>query len=119
MWLQIYAPKAANLGKVVFAEASAVKILVVGSDEFYDLEEGKKGRKRLTVHAVGGETVEALGKKHGVAATLMERINRRPRNDILKKGEPVIVYVPKGTATVGGPAPGPIPPDKHDDEDPK
>ncbi|MBK7396493.1 MAG: transglycosylase SLT domain-containing protein [Myxococcales bacterium] len=120
MWLQIYAPKAANLGKVVFAEASAVKILVVGSDEFYDLEEGKKGRKRLTVHAVGGETVEALGKKHGVAATLMERINRRPRNDILKKGEPVIVYVPKGTATPGA-APSMIPPPdaKHEDEDPK
>lgn len=122
MWLQIYAPKAADLAKIVYAEASAVKILVVGSDEFYDLEEGKKGRKRVTVHATGGETVEALGKKHGVSAALMERINRRPRNDILKKGEPVIVYVPKGAATKGAATPTPTPtlPDaKHEDEEAK
>jgi len=94
MQLQLFVSKSADLSRVVFLKEGDVKILAVGSDEFYDHEEAAKGRKRTTVHATGGETLEAVGKKHGMSAVMMEKINRRPRSDVLAKGEAAIVYVP-------------------------
>jgi membrane-bound lytic murein transglycosylase D len=105
MTLQVFVPKTADLSRVVFLKEGDVKILAVGSDEFYDHEEAAKGRKRTTIHAVGGETLEALGKKHGLSPAMMEKINRRPRSDVLTKGEAVIVYVP-----IDKSAPPPAPP---------
>lgn len=93
MTVQVFVPKTADLSRVVFLKEGEVKILAVGSDEFYDHVEAAKGRKRTTVHAVGGETLEQLGKKHSLTPALMEKINRRPRSDVLAKGEAVIVYV--------------------------
>lgn len=94
MTLQLFVPKGADLSRVVFLKEGDVKLLAVGSDAFYDHEEAAKGRKRTTVHAVGGETLDAVGKKHGLTPAVMEKINRRPRSDVLAKGEAVIVYVP-------------------------
>lgn len=94
MMLQVFVPKNADLARVVFLKEGDVKLLAVGSDEFYDHEEAARGRKRTTVHATGGETLEALGKKHGMTPAMMEKINRRPRSDLLVKGEAVIVYIP-------------------------
>jgi membrane-bound lytic murein transglycosylase D len=102
MQLQIFVSKTADLSRVVFLKEGDVKLLAVGSDEFYDHEEALKGRKRTTVHATGGESLEALGKKHSVTPAMMEKINRRPRSDVLTKGEAVIVYVP---IVKGAPAP--------------
>lgn len=109
MTLQIFAKKDADLSRVVFMKEGEVKILAVGSDEFYDHLEAEKGRKRTTIHAQGGETLEQVGKKHGLSAAVMEKINRRPRSDVLAKGEAVIVYVPvAGTKTASAPPPPPI-----------
>jgi membrane-bound lytic murein transglycosylase D len=94
MTLQLFVPKSADLSRVVFHKEGEMKILAVGSDEFYDYEEAQRGRKRTTVQSAGGETLEQLGKKHGMSAGMMEKINRRPRSDLLAKGESVIVYVP-------------------------
>jgi membrane-bound lytic murein transglycosylase D len=95
MTLQMFVPKNADLSRVVFMKEGEVKILAVGSDEFYDAIEAQKGRKRTTVQAKGGETVEQVGKKYGLTPAVMEKINRRPRGDVLKPGEVLIVYVPK------------------------
>ncbi len=99
MQLQVFVPKNADLSRVVVLKEGDVKILAVGSDEFYDHEEALKGRKRTTVLATGGETLDAVGKKHGVTPAMMEKINRRPRSDVLAKGEAVIVYVPIAKTT--------------------
>ena len=94
MTLQVFVPKSADLSRVVAMKEGDVKILAIGSDDFYALEEAQKGRKRTTVYAGGGETLEAVGKKYGIKPGSMEKINRRPRTDVLAKGEAVIVYVP-------------------------
>ncbi|MBI2390550.1 MAG: transglycosylase SLT domain-containing protein [Deltaproteobacteria bacterium] len=105
MTLQVFATKSSDLSRVVFMKEGEVKILAVGSDEFYDHEEAANGRKRATVLAAGGETLEQLGKKHGLSPAKMEKINRRPRSDVLAKGEAVIVYVPMAKAPASAPAP--------------
>jgi membrane-bound lytic murein transglycosylase D len=104
MTVQVFVPKSADLSRVVFLKEGDVKILAVGSDEFYDHEEAAKGRKRTTVHAAGGETLESIGKKHGLTPAVMEKINRRPRSDVLAKGEAVIVYVPINKTPAAAPA---------------
>lgn len=96
MTVQVFVPKSADLSRVVFLDQGDVKLLVVGSDEFYDHEEAQNGRKRTTILAKGGETLAEIGKKYGLSAGKIEKINRRPRNDVLKAGESVIVYVPIG-----------------------
>ena len=104
MTLQLFVPKGADLSRVVAMKETDVKVIAVGSDEFYSIEEAQKGRKRATVYASGGETVEQVGKKYGLSAGSMEKINRRPRNDVLAKGEAVIVYVPIEATTPAPPA---------------
>lgn len=111
MTLQVFAPKSADLGRVVFLKEGEVKILAVGSDEFYDHEEAAHGRKRATVLAAGSETLEQLGKKHGLSPAKMEKINRRPRSDVLAKGEAVIVYLPIAGAPSAPATPAPAPGD--------
>jgi len=116
MTLQIFVPKGADLSRVVAMKEGEVKLLSVGSDEFYAVEEAMKGRKRTTVLATGGETLEAVGKKHGLSAASMEKINRRPRSDVLKAGEAVIVYVAiaKGAAPEKSDKPAPAAPTEAD-----
>ncbi|HEX7663039.1 MAG TPA: LysM domain-containing protein, partial [Polyangiaceae bacterium] len=41
-----------------------------------------------------GDTMETIGKRYGVQTTSMERINRRPKSDVLNEGDPVVVYLP-------------------------
>jgi membrane-bound lytic murein transglycosylase D len=97
MTLQIFVKKGADLGRVVATRESDVHVVAVGSDAFFDAEEAAKGRKRVTHWATAGETVEQIGKKYGLSPASMEKINRRPRSDVLKAGEAVIVYVPRGS----------------------
>ncbi|MEO7096317.1 MAG: LysM peptidoglycan-binding domain-containing protein, partial [Polyangiales bacterium] len=105
MTLQVFAPKGADLSKVVAMKEGDVKIVAIGSDDFYAIEEAAKGRKRTTIYATGGETLEKIGKKYELTPGQMEKINRRPRTDVLAKGEAVIVYVKGAVATPGAPLP--------------
>lgn len=103
MTLQIFVAKGFDATRVVALEEKQAKVVAVGSDEFYAIEEEKKGRRRTTILAKGGETLESVGKRYGLSGGSMEKINRRPRGDVLKTGETVIVYVPAS----GPPLPAP------------
>jgi|HubBroStandDraft_1064217.scaffolds.fasta_scaffold02670_10 membrane-bound lytic murein transglycosylase D len=94
MTLQAFVAPDADLSGVVVLRERDVHVLPVGSDEFFAALEQEKGFKRTTVSAKAGETVESIGKHFSVPPRTMERINRRPRNDALKPGEAVVVYVP-------------------------
>jgi membrane-bound lytic murein transglycosylase D len=93
MTLQMFLPQGADVSQAVLMRERDVTILHAGSDEFFARFEDK-GRKRLVVSAKPSETLEALGRRYGVSASLMERINRRPRSDVLKENENVVVYLP-------------------------
>jgi membrane-bound lytic murein transglycosylase D len=94
MTLQAFVAPDTDLSGVVVLREKDVRVLPVGSDEFFAVLEQEKGFRRTTVIARAGETVESIGKHFSVPPRTMERINRRSRNDTLKPGEAVVVYVP-------------------------
>lgn len=91
MTLQLFVPDGVDLSKTVALADRDVVPLTAGTDEFFNHFE-ERGRKRQTVKAKAGETLEQVGKRHQVSGSLMERINRRPRADVLKEGELVVIY---------------------------
>lgn len=118
MTLQAYVPINADLSRVAVAGENDVRVLAVGSEEFFTAMEQDRGFKRVTVTARSGDTLESIGKRFDVSVRTMERINRRGRTDRLQPGEMVVVWVPSttpvGTTNVATasntPAPnGPLP----------
>ncbi len=118
MTLQAFVPQDADLSHVAVVSENDVRVLAVGSDEFFAALEHDRGFKRITVTAKQGDTLESIGKHFDVPARTMERANRRGRGEPLKAGEAVVVYVSAGAApgsggavaTSGDPVPnGPLP----------
>ena len=99
MTLQVFVPEGTDLSHAVTLGERDARVLVAGTDDFFAYWEGTKGKRRLVVTAKAGETVEGIGRKHGVNPASMERINGRPRRDVLKEGETVVVYLPAPGAT--------------------
>lgn len=94
MTLQVFVKDSVRVMRDVHVLAeSDVRPVVSGSEEFFAHFE-EKGRRRIVVQAKAGETLEDIGKRHGVTAKLMERINRRGKSDPLREGENVVLYVP-------------------------
>ena len=99
MTMQIFAPHDADLARTVVLGESDVRMVVAGTDDFFHHWD-EKGRRRVVVTAKAGDTLESIGKQHGVTTNLMERINRRGRSEPLAPGERVVVWVPgNGAAT--------------------
>lgn len=103
MTLQMFLPQGVDASSAVLMHEKDVTVVHAGSDEFFSRFEDK-GRKRLVVTAQKPETLEAVGRRYGVSPSLMERINRRPRSDVLKEGEAAVVYLPQ-TAPAARPQP--------------
>jgi membrane-bound lytic murein transglycosylase D len=118
MTLQAYVPQDADLAQVVVVPESDVRVLAIGSDEFFAWLEKDRGMKRVTVTARAGDTLESIGKRFDVPVRTMERVNRRSRTDALRPGDTVVVYAPttvapsapQGATASNVPAPnGPLP----------
>jgi membrane-bound lytic murein transglycosylase D len=101
MTLQVFVPLNADLSHAALLGENDVRVLVAGTDDFFAYWEGTKGKRRIVVTAKAGDTLESIGRKHGVNVASMERINGRGRRELLKDGETVVVYLP---------APGAAPP---------
>jgi membrane-bound lytic murein transglycosylase D len=99
MTLQVFVPLGADLSRAALLGENDARVLVAGSDDFFAYWEGTKGKRRLVVTTKAGDTLEGIGKKHGVNAASMERINGRGRHELLKDGESVVVYLPAPGAT--------------------
>lgn len=104
MTLQVFVPKGQELASVAVQRAEDVRIVSVGTPEFFDLWESK-GRSRQVVVAKAGDTLETIGNAHGVSPGLMERINRKGRKDPLQSGERVVLYVDAGTLATNSGSP--------------
>jgi membrane-bound lytic murein transglycosylase D len=100
MTIQLFVPTDADLKSTVVLGENDVRVLPVGSDEFFAYWESLKGRKRITVTASAGDTLTALGNRYGMTPGMMERINHRNRGEKLTAGDAVVVYVAE--ARVGG-----------------
>jgi membrane-bound lytic murein transglycosylase D len=114
MVLSVYVPRGSELRGVRFArERNAGKRLEAGSPGFLAHFEAEAGRQRLSLSAREGETLQGIGRRYGLSAGMMERINHRARNERLKEGTPVVVYAkygPIGSEQFLSRAPDPLPP---------
>jgi membrane-bound lytic murein transglycosylase D len=100
MTMQVFAPTDADLTRAVVLTESDVRTIVAGTDDFFQHWDDK-GRRRLVVTAKAGDTLESIGKHHGVTTNLMERINRRGRAEPLAAGDRVVVWVPSAGQAIG------------------
>ena len=103
MTLQVFVPAGADLSRAALLGENDARVLVAGSDDFFAYWEGTKGKRRLVVTAKAGDTLDSIGRTHGVNAASMERINGRGRHEVLKDGESVVVYLPAPGAATPGP----------------
>jgi len=93
LFLQLFVDAKSIDEKMQVLREGDVRIVRVGSDEFFNLAEANRGRRRKMVVAKAGDTLEGIGKRFGLSGAAMERINRRARNDALEEGTPVVVYL--------------------------
>jgi membrane-bound lytic murein transglycosylase D len=98
MTLEIFVKEAADLSRVRFLAEHEARALVAGTREFYEYFEQQNGRKRITVVAKKGDTLAAIGKRYGMSASMMERINRIPASSVISPGDKLVVYS-KGDTT--------------------
>jgi membrane-bound lytic murein transglycosylase D len=103
MTMQVFAPADADLSRAVVLAEGDVRTVVAGTDDFFQHWDDK-GRRRLVVTAKAGDTLESIGKQHGVTTNLMERINRRGRAEPLVAGDRVVVWVPGAGQAIGASA---------------
>jgi len=95
MVVQAFVPQQASLSRIRVVNEGQAALLRVGSVEFLEHHEQLQGRKRLLVRAKSGETLSAIGKRYGLSAGMMERINHMSRATVLEQGQEVIVYATK------------------------
>jgi membrane-bound lytic murein transglycosylase D len=100
MVLQAFVSQDTQLDEVRHLKDGQTRVLVAGTDEFFDYFEALNGRKRIAVTVKDGDTLSGIGKRHGISVGMMERINRRSRSDKLRAGDTLIVY----TQRAAGPA---------------
>jgi membrane-bound lytic murein transglycosylase D len=116
MVLSIFLPKGERLSDVRYVQERNVdQELEVGTPPFFAHFEAEQGRQRLQVVARAGETLQSIGRRYGLSAGSMERINHFARDRRLKEGARVVVYANAKARTHGGEVassllPAPLPP---------
>lgn len=82
-----------DAAQVAVLDETRLVIVKRGSKEHLELSEGRSGRQRTEYKAEKRESFEQIGKKFGLGKRDLARINRRPPDTVVEKGETVIVYV--------------------------
>jgi len=92
MTIQVFVPKDADLSRVRFLAEHEARVLVAGSEEFFEFFEAQNGRKRIAITAKKGDTLASIGRRYGMSTTMMERINRLPASSPIREGDTIVVY---------------------------
>ncbi len=98
MVLSAYVQRPKDLRDVRLILPQHTTVLEAGSVPFIEAAEQEQGRRRIVVRAHEGETLAQIGRRHGLSAGMMERINRFSRYRKLPADEPVVVYTEHPTA---------------------
>jgi membrane-bound lytic murein transglycosylase D len=94
MLLQLYVQPETDLSQAVVYMPEEVRILTVGSNEFFDYHEAQRGRVRVRYRVQAGDTMAGLAQRFDLSTGSIGRINQFPSGRELKRGELVIVYAP-------------------------
>jgi len=93
MSLLVMVPLERDVSNIMARRDNEVRVVVVGSDEFFDHFEGLKDRVRTTITVGPADTWHTIARKTGLSVGMLERINRRSRSSKLVNGEHLVVYV--------------------------
>ena len=94
MVVQIFVRKDFDRSGVMLLDATQVRAVSLGSEEFLELETARRGRKRLYYTAKTGDTLTKLGRRYGLTPGDLARINRFSYNTELHEGDRIVVYSP-------------------------
>jgi len=93
MWLQIFVPEDLDLADAVVLEEDGVKVLEVGSEEFYEWQAARAGLVRIRYVVEEGDKLGTIAKKFGVEVSSILRINQFDASAPLTAGQEIILYV--------------------------
>ncbi len=96
--LQAYVRKDFDPAGVLLVDSSKVRVVTLGSEEFLELETARRGKKRVFYTAKAGDTLAKVGRRYGLTAGDLARINRFSYNTELHEGQKIVVYSPTGEA---------------------
>jgi LysM repeat protein len=95
MVLQAFLPAKHATPGVTLLDNRKVQLVIAGSEEFLDLHEERKGRRRLTYTVRPGDTLRRIARRFGISVGSLLRINQFGRSTRLKPGDTVVVYTEK------------------------
>ncbi|MCS6915154.1 MAG: LysM peptidoglycan-binding domain-containing protein [Myxococcales bacterium] len=93
MVLDVWVDKDFDTSGVQLVDPERVRVVTTGSDEFFDLVETLRGRRRLVYLCRAGDTLHKIAKRYGLTVADLERINRLSQQSVLRPGQPITVYV--------------------------
>ena len=96
--LQVYVRKDFDPAGVLLVDSSKVRVVTLGSEEFLELETARRGKRRVFYTAKTGDTLAKVGRRYGLTAGDLARINRFSYNTELHDGQKIVVYSPTGDA---------------------
>ncbi len=92
LMIQLFVPTSVDLARAVVLTPDEVRILTVGSDEFFDYHERQRGRVRVRYDVREGDTLESIATRFGLEPADLSRINRIGRSELLAPGRALVVY---------------------------
>ena len=96
--LQVYVRKDFDPAGVLLVDSAKVRVVTLGSEEFLELETARRGKRRVFYTAKAGDTLAKVGRRYGLTAGDLARINRFSYNTELHDGQKIVVYSPTGDA---------------------
>jgi membrane-bound lytic murein transglycosylase D len=114
MTLMVMVPVTRDVSSIVARSDDEVRVLLVGSDPFFDHHEALRDRVRTTLVVRPSESWPQIAARTGLSIAMLERINRRSRHSRLLPGEKLVAYVASRGLSAGRPAPLGAPGTAHD-----
>lgn len=90
--LQLFVPTEQDLSQAIVLADEDVRLVTIGSEEFFDYHETQRGRVRFRYTVRPGDTLTRLGRRFGLSIGSIARINRFSRRSTLQAGQVVIIY---------------------------
>lgn len=81
-----------DVSHVMLVDPAHVRVVTVGSEEFFTIVETLRGRRRVTISVSPGDALESIGRRYGLTVADMERINRMSRKTDLLPGQTIVAY---------------------------
>jgi membrane-bound lytic murein transglycosylase D len=93
--LQLFVSPELDLSRALVLGEDDVRVLVVGTEEFYDYHEAQQGRVRFRYTVAPGDTLTSIAERFELSVGSLGRINRFARDTLLRAGQEIIIYAPR------------------------